>query len=229
MSEQTRQRLDAHHGGAQFHDVMLRSFEARFGEAFGSFWDEHVAPHHGDAPTYLDLGSGPGLMLRRWRDRWPNAKLHGVELQPYMLDTAKDVAQQATATLHEADLHTLRLPLPDRSVDAILCAMVIHEMREPIGMLREARRLLAPHGRLMIMDWVRVPLARYLARWDDDPLQDDAEPESRAERIDHFMEHNKFSRDDLLWLVERCGLTVQTTLDRNDGQFLWLVASAARP
>ena len=224
MSDQTRQRLDAHHGGAAFHDMMLQSFAGRFGEAFWSFWNEHVAAHHGQAPTYVDLGCGPGLMLQHWRERWPAATLHGVELQPYMLDTARTMAQQAGATLHEVDLHTLALPLASGSVDAILCSMVLHEMREPIGLLREARRLLGPEGRLMLMDWVRVPLPQYLAGWDDDPFALDAEPEIRAFRLDHFMEHNKLSRDDLLWLVRRCGFEVETSVDRGDGQFLWLVA-----
>ena len=163
-------------------------------------------------------------MLRAWHQRWPQATLHGVELQPYMLDTARKVAQEVGATLHEADLHTMDLPLPDATLDAALCSMVVHEMREPIGMLREVRRLLKPQGRLLIMDWVRVPLPQYLAGWDDDPFALDAEPEIRAFRLDHFMEHNKLSRDDLLWLVRRCGFEVETSVDRGDGQFLWLVA-----
>lgn len=224
MTDLTRQRLDAHHGGEQFHDVMVRSFASRFGDEFWAFWSEHVATHHGEAPTYVDLGCGPGLMLRAWRERYPAATLHGVELQPYMLQTARTIAHEVGATVHEADLHTVSLPLPDASVDAILSAVVIHEMREPIGMLREARRLLRPAGRLMVMDWVRVPLPQYLAQWDDDPFAPEVSPEARADRLDHFMEHCKLGRDDLQWLVERCGFTIETTRDRSHGQFLWLVA-----
>lgn len=206
--------------------MMVKSFGARFGDEFWAYWAEHVTPHQGDAPTLLDLGCGPGLMLRDWRERFPTATLHGVELQPYMLQTAREIAREVGATLHEADLHTLALPLPDASVDAILSAVVIHEMREPIGMLREAKRLLRPSGRLMIMDWVRVPLPQYLASWDDDPFAPDVDPETRADRLDHFMEHCKLGRDDLLWLVERCGLTVETSQLRGAGQFLWLIARA---
>lgn len=224
MSEQTRQRLDAHHGGEQFHDLMVRSFDKRFGDEFWSLWNDQVAAHHGSSPTYLDLGCGPGLMLRAWRQRFPEATLHGVELQPYMLQTAREVANEVDATLHEADLHTVSLPLPDASLDAALCAVVVHEMSEPIGMLREVRRLLRPQGRLLLMDWVRVPLPQYLEGWDDDPFGPGVDSDARASRLDHFMEHNKFSRDDLLWLVDRCGLTVETTVDRGNGQFVWLVA-----
>lgn len=169
------------------------------------------------------------MMLRAWHERYPSATLHGVELQPYMLQTARRMASEVGATIHEADLHTVALPLADASVDAILSTAVVHEMREPIGMLREAHRLLGPDGRLMLMDWIRVPLSQYLTRWDDDPLAPEADPESRASRIDHFMEHNKLSREDLLWLIDRCGFAVEHTLERGDGQFLWLVARPRSP
>lgn len=226
-SDVTRERLEAHHGGAQFHDVMVRSFASRFGDAFWSLWSEQITPYHDDTPTYIDMGCGPGLMLEAWRQRFPQASLHGVELQSYMLDTARKVGQRIDASIHEADLHTVRLPLADGTADAVLSTAVIHEMREPVGMLREVRRLLAPTGRLVLMDWVRVPLTQYLGAWDDDPLAADAEPELRANRIDHFMEHNKFSADDLRWLVERCGFVIETALERRSGQFLWIVARPA--
>ncbi|MCX4242913.1 class I SAM-dependent methyltransferase [Paraliomyxa miuraensis] len=226
MTDHAQQRLHAHHGGEHFHDLMVRSFDGRFGDEFWAYWAENIAPILGEDPTLLDLGCGPGLMLRAWRERYPTAVLHGVELQPYMLTTARELATETKATLHETDLHTLSLPLPDASVDAILCAVVIHELREPIGMLREAKRLLRSTGRLLVMDWVRVPLTQYLEAWNEDPFDPTASPELRADRLDHFMEHCKYSRDDLWWLVERCGLTIETAKERADGQFLWLVARA---
>jgi SAM-dependent methyltransferase len=221
MSDETRRRLHAHHGGAAFHDVMINSFERRFGEEFWSFWTEHVAVSHASAPTYVDFGCGPGLMLQAWRQRWPQAELHGVELQPYMLETARKLAAEVDATVHDADLHTVRLALPDASVDAALSAVVIHEMREPVGMLGEIRRLLRPEGRLMLMDWVRVPLSQYLAEGADDLFAPDGAADVRADRIDHFMEHNKFSIEDLRWLVERAGFAVEAQHVRGDGQFVW--------
>jgi len=226
VTEIAKQRLDAHHGGAQFLDVMLRTFDKRFSEAFWEQWDAHVVPSHREAaaPAYADFGCGPGLMFERWRTRWPDAELHGVELQEYMLEVARPNADKAKATLHEQDLHSVRLPLPDGSLDAVLCAVVVHEMREPIGMLREIRRLLAPTGRLFLMDWVRVPLEQYLGDTEPDPFGSEASPEHRADRLDHFMEHNKFSRDDLMLLLERTGFSAKSTVTRGNGQFLWVVA-----
>lgn len=229
MSDATREHLHRHHRGAAFHDEMVRSFEGRFDDSFWQLWDEHVARHHGPTPTCLDLGTGPGLMLRAWRARFPRATLHAVEVQPYMLETARRLAAEAGATLHEADLHTLALPLPDASVDAALAGMVIHEMREPIGMLHEVRRLLKPEGRLVVLDWVRVPLPVYLARFDDRDLARNPDPEHRADRLEHFMEHNQYTLDDLRWLLEQTGFAVTHTALRGEGQFVRLVARPAAP
>lgn len=220
---ESKRRLDAHHGGAHFHDVMVRSFEGRFSEDFWALWDRHVASRHGDDPTYVDFGCGPGLMLEAWRKRWPRAKLHGVELQPYMLKTAHETASRVGARVFDQDLHTVRLPLSQGSVDAILCAVTIHEMREPVGMLQEARRLLTKDGCLFVMDWVRVPLSQYLGRFDDDALAPGVDPEVRADRFDHFMEHNKYSREDLTWLLTHLGFEVETTVERGGGQFVWAI------
>lgn len=221
MSEEIQDRLDKHHRGAQFHDVMVQSFEGRFDDSFWGFWQREVADHHGDAPTYIDLGCGPGLMLKTWRSRYPEAELHGVELQPYMLTTARQVAEEVGGTIHAADLHTLALDMPDGSVDAALLSMVLHEMGEPIGLLREVRRVLKPGGRLVLMDWIRVPLSQYLPRFDADVFTVDLD--DRIRRFDHFMEHNKFSREDLLFLLDKTGFTVSYEELRGGGQFLRLV------
>ncbi len=231
MTDVAKQRLHAHHGGAQFHDVMLRTFERRFSSEFWDFWRAHVVPHHrqADAPAYADFGCGPGLMLPKWRERWPKAELHGVELQEYMLQTARDNAEQARATLHDADLHAPQLPIADGSLDAVLSAVVIHEMREPVGMLREVHRVLAPGGRLMLMDWIRVPLTQYLADASTDPFDPATSPEARGDKFDHFMEHNKFSAEDLRFILAKCGFTVREVAIRPGGQFVWLTAETQTP
>ncbi|MFN3197296.1 MAG: class I SAM-dependent methyltransferase [Bradymonadia bacterium] len=221
MSHETQERLDKHHRGAQFHDVMVSSFEGRFDDSFWSFWQQHVGDHHGDAPTYVDLGCGPGLMLRAWRQRFPNAQLHGVELQPYMLATARAIAKEVDGTIHAADLQTLVLDLPDHSVDAALLSMVVHEMGEPVGLMREIKRVLKPGGRLVLMDWVRVPLSQYLERFDGNVFE--VEADARVRRFDHFMEHNKFSRDDLLFILSQTGFTACHEEARGGGQFIRLV------
>lgn len=227
MSEDIRDHLDRHHRGASFHDVMVESFEGRFGEAFWTEWEAHVVPHQPERPTYLDLGCGPGLMMRAWRERYPDARIHAVELQPYMLETARDIAGETGSTLHEADLHALALDLPDGIVDGALCSMVVHEMKEPLGLFTEVARLLAPEGRFMLIDWIRVPLPTYLARFDDGDLAS-ADAPTRQNRLEHFMEHNKYSLDDLGWLLRTAGLAEESVDVYGGGQFVRIVGHRRR-
>lgn len=225
MSKSTvAEQLSAHHGGAHFHDLMVETFARRFDESFWQLWQEDVASQHGKNPVYVDLGCGPGLMFNAWRERYPQAILHGADLQSYMLEGAKKNAVIADAVVHEGDLHQLRLPLADASVDGVLLSMVLHEMLEPLGVLREARRLLKPTGRLVILDWVRVPLPQYLEADEGNPFAEDATFEHRMDRFVHFMEHNKYSSEDLAWILQKVGFDVRRTAPRNNGQHIRLVA-----
>ena len=45
-----------------------------------------------------------------------------------------------------------RLPVADGELDAALLVLVLHYVPDPLRVLREARRVLAPGGRLLIVD-----------------------------------------------------------------------------
>ena len=47
------------------------------------------------------------------------------------------------------------VPLRDASVDLDVSTIALHYMRDPISMLREARRLLVPGGTVIVGDWCR--------------------------------------------------------------------------
>jgi ubiquinone/menaquinone biosynthesis C-methylase UbiE len=222
--EKIRELLLAHHRGPDFRQTMVETFPQRFDESFWKLWREQVSSLHGDAPTYLDLGCGPGLMLQAFRQRFPHARLVGVDLQSYMLDAARQVAADVGATIYCQDLHRLALPLPDGSANGIVISMVLHDMLEPVGILREARRLLSDTGRLVIIDWVRTPLSQYLDGSDLDPFAPEANHELRSDRFVHFMEHNKYTIEDLRWILRRVGFQVTHTETRAAAQHVRLVA-----
>ncbi|MDH4121903.1 MAG: methyltransferase domain-containing protein [Deltaproteobacteria bacterium] len=50
-----------------------------------------------------------------------------------------------------------RLPLIDGSADVLLMANLFHELADPQAALEEAQRVLAPGGRLAVIDWRTEP------------------------------------------------------------------------
>jgi len=212
MAAPTMDHLLAHHGDfAAFRDAMIETSAGRFGPIWWGVLEQHIqaAP---DAAV-VDLGTGPGLLLEMLRERLPQAQLTGVEIQPEMLQTAREVAGRCGARVVEADLAG-PIPLPDGCADVVTAVMVFHELVYPPALMAEAARLLKPGGSLVIYDWVKRPLRDYLR---DRPLT--------PELLQHFREHCLFSSDDLAFLATREGLEIREVVGRRGGNFAILVAS----
>lgn len=99
--------------------------------------------------TVADLGTGTGVMAASLAPFV--ARVVGVDRSPEMLTAAaRRTRAFANVDLHEADL--TRLPLPDRSVDLAILSLVLHYLPDPGAVLAEARRVLRPGGRLILLD-----------------------------------------------------------------------------
>ncbi len=72
----------------------------------------------------------------------------GVDSSPEMLAVARQ--KLPDIELHEADL--VDLPLPDRSVDAVVCALALTHVPELAPALTEFARVLRPGGHLVVSD-----------------------------------------------------------------------------
>ena len=201
-----------HHGDFDhFHQVMIDTSEGRFGPIWWGVWDQHVQPER--SATVVDLGTGPGLLLPMLRQRIPDGRLIGVEIQPAMLVTARHKALEANAELVEADLAD-PVPLASGIADVVTAVMVFHELAHPPPLLDEAHRLLRPGGVLVLYDWVKRPLSRYL---------DDGQ-ELTPDLLQHFREHCLFATEDLAFLTERAGFRIREVVGRRGGHFAILVA-----
>lgn len=220
----TREMLARHHrDGVEFVQLMRDTFAGRFDEGFWQAWQRWISPCLGGTPVILDLGTGPGLFLREAVARHPGARAIGVECAPYMLEAAR-ADLPAGCEILEEDLHDPQLPLKDGSVDAALAAVVLHEMTQPVRALREVRRCLRPGGRLMVYDWVRAPLEHYLAGEERDVFDPEMTLAELEDTFTHFIEHNRFSIDDLGFLLEGLGFKVLDSVTLRGGQFARIVA-----
>ena len=191
---------------------MVKSHRERYGEAFWTFFDAHVAPHVPPRPTIVDLGCGPGLFLHDLGRRRPEATLYGYDVTPAMIAHGRTLPSTgATITLTVHDVTTQPVPLASATVDLVCMSSVLHVIDEPWPVLAEIRRVLAPAGTFMLHDWIRQPLETYLA-WRREGLgESEAESVRRGFRL--FPVHNKYTQEDWRWLLAKAGFTI-----RHEGQ-----------
>lgn len=221
----TQEMLAKHHrDGEAFAQIMKDTYANRFNDEFWAVWAEKIEPVLPENPTVMDLGTGPGMFLKALMERYPEGRAIGVECADYMIDAVEDLPKNAE--IQTADLHNPHLSLKDGSVDAAVASVVIHEMNQPVRALQEVFRCLKPGGRFYILDWVRVPLQQYLdAEMGEISVFDQAAP---VENIDdlfiHFIEHNRFTADDLEFMLLQTGFKVIEKTLLKDNRHARLIA-----
>jgi SAM-dependent methyltransferase len=199
-------------GGASDEELLQRMVAThgeRFAAEFWAFFDAHVGRRLPPRPVMVDLGCGPGLLLRDLGERFPGAVLHGYDVTPAMIAHARQlVFKPADVTLEVHDVVTRPLPLADAGVSLASMSSVLHVFDEPLPTLAEIRRVLAPGGIFLLNDWIRQPLAAYLA-WRRDVMKE-AGPDALRRAFRLFPVHNKYTAEDWRWLLGEAGFEVLT-------------------
>ena len=101
---------------------------------------------------FLDVGTGTGRMLELFGPRIERGL--GVDASREMLAVARanlDKAGLRHCSVRHADMYTL--PIADRSFEIVLIHQVLHYAERPDMATAEAARVLAPGGRLAIVDF----------------------------------------------------------------------------
>ena len=127
----------------------------------------------------LDVGSGPGLLAAEMGEAvGPEGTVHGIEPSESMLAIAarrEPAAGSAPLEFRPGDAGAL--PFADGSFDAVVATQVYEYVDDIATALAEARRVLRPGGRLLVLDtdWGSVVwrcndaerMGRVLAAWDE--------------------------------------------------------------
>jgi SAM-dependent methyltransferase len=195
--------------GSSDEDLLRRMVDThadRFGDAFWEFFTARVAPSLPPRPVMIDLGCGPALFLRDLGRRYPSASLHGYDVTPAMIAHGRQL-MDVTLTLTVHDVTTQPLPHATGTVHLVSMSSVLHVVDEPLLVLAEIRRVLAPGGIFLLHDWIRQPLPVYLA-WRRDVMKESG-PEALRRGFRLFPVHNKYTPDDWRWLLAEAGLTIR--------------------
>lgn len=114
------------------------------------------------AAAVLELAAGTGILTARLRHAMPaTAALTATDLNEPMLSYARARLPDLGITWQLADAQDL--PFPDASFDVVACQFGIMFVPDKARALREARRVLRPHGRLAFNVWLSLadnPLGR---------------------------------------------------------------------
>jgi ubiquinone/menaquinone biosynthesis C-methylase UbiE len=197
-------------GGASDEDLLQRmvaTHPERFDAPFWAFYDTHVGRRLPPPAVMIDLGCGPGLLLRDLGERHPDAILHGYDVTPAMITYGRRLAfKPASVSLTVHDVTVEPLPLADATVNLASMSSVLHVFDEPLPTLAEIRRVLAPGAIFLLNDWIRQPLSSYLA-WRRDVMKESG-PDAVRRAFRLFPVHNKYTVEDWLWLLGEAGFEV---------------------
>jgi SAM-dependent methyltransferase len=198
-------------GGGSDEDLLRRMIETypeRFDAPFWSFYGAEVAPQLPPRPAIIDLGCGPGLFLRDLGARHPGAGLFGYDVTPAMVAHARALESPAAALRVEVhDVTAAALPHAAGAVHLVSLSSVLHVVDEPLPVLAEVRRVLAPGGIFLLNDWIRQPLAAYLA-WRREILKEEG-PDATRRAFRLFPVHNKYAPEDWQWLLATSGFAIR--------------------
>jgi ArsR family transcriptional regulator len=167
----------------------------------------HLLP----AMRVADLGCGEGYLTIE-ASRWAS-RVFAIDRSPAVLRRARALASRRRVTniiWKRGELE--RLPLRDACVDVALLSQALHHAAEPGRALAEAARVVAPGGRVLVLD-----LREHDQAWVTDRLGD---------------QWLGFSTDALRALLEGAGLTavnVSIGARRTGDPFTVLVASGTKP
>lgn len=149
--------------GAHYHFLTpLYEFLAR--PMIGGVWRAMADDVNKVAPpgaTVVDLGCGPGTILRRLARSRSDLALTGVDIDRGMLSISR--RRLPAANLLRASIDAV--PIDENTADVVFSSMVFHHLPQQVkkGALLEASRILKPGGTFFLCDFA-VPVNR-LGAW----------------------------------------------------------------
>lgn len=109
----------------------------------------------------LDLATGTGDLALLLKRQAPKAEVVGADFAPPMLELARKKARERGLEVRFLEADALALPFPDGHFEAITIAFGFRNFADYERALKELYRVLAPGGRLVILEFPPPPTGAF--------------------------------------------------------------------
>jgi ubiquinone/menaquinone biosynthesis C-methylase UbiE len=115
---------------------------------------------------WLDVGTGTALIPIELCRQSPTVRLLGIDLARAMLQRGEENVRRAqlAGRIALARMDAKRLPFPEGLFRGVVSNSIVHHIPQPLDVLREMTRVLAPGGLLFVRDLARPSSAEEVER-----------------------------------------------------------------
>lgn len=139
------------HWLTRWYDPVMRGLFPESGIQANLIAQAHIQP----GQTVLDAGCGTGTLTLLIKQTHPDTIIHGLDIDPKILQIAQQKAEQTGQTVHWQQGMATCMPYPDQTFDHVFASLLLHHLtrQDKQHMLREAFRVLKPGGKLHVVDF----------------------------------------------------------------------------
>ncbi len=129
---------------------------ARLGAQVDLLWEKekrlYVRRGVSAAQRAVELGCGPGFVLKHIADEFPQTDLYGLELDPLLVERARLLMAESGLDVKIREASILDTGYPDEYFDFALVRLVLEHLHDPLAALSEVFRILRPGGQVVVVD-----------------------------------------------------------------------------
>jgi ubiquinone/menaquinone biosynthesis C-methylase UbiE len=109
--------------------------------------------------TFMDVGCGYGFFtIPAAQIVSEKGKVYAVDIDAASIDQLKrDAAEEGLKNIHAEVAAAEETVFCNACADIVFCNTVLHDFRDPAKVLRNARLMLKPSGKLVNVDWKKKP------------------------------------------------------------------------
>lgn len=145
----------------RFNSWLLSRFEDDFHEEVGARKQERIGTFSG---TVVEIGAGNGVNFRYYP---AGVRVIVFEPNPYMHERLHAAARAAGLDYELRAVSAEQLDLPEESVDAAVCTLVLCTVPNPERIVAEIRRVLKPGGKFFFLEHVAAEQGSALRKVQD--------------------------------------------------------------